>query len=173
LSGLCAVGTALVSGQRVGGEGGGRGATTPEPDVTKVPANTTFGQLTASTGSSVTGADVLATGSDSPVSVDMSTLSSDERITRASAEIRSPSRSITMSPGTSSAAGTGRLRAPRRTTEVSGSSAERARTARSARYSWAKLKAPFTRTTTMIATPSWRSGLPRPARKHWHVPNTR
>ena len=44
------------------------------------------------------------------------------------------------------------------TVAISGSSAERARVARSARYSCAKLNTPLMTTTAMIAQPSW--GMP-------------
>ena len=63
-----------------------------------------------------------------------------------------------MSPGTSWEADTVSFRPPRRTTAVLGKRADSARTALSARYSCAKLKAPFTTITTMIADPSW--GMP-------------
>ena len=94
--------------------------TRPEPEVTKEPAKTRLEASNRSAGSSITGSDTRATGIDSPVNVDMSTLSSEERTTRASAEIRSPSLSKTMSPGTSSAAGMFNFRPSRRTTARSG-----------------------------------------------------
>ena len=129
----------------------------PEPEVTKVPANTTFGAVERIAPARPDAGPMLrSVGSDSPVRVDMSTFSSDDPITRASAEIRSPSRNRTMSPGTRSAAGIASGPPPHH--RSSGSSAERAWTARSARYSWRKLNAPLTSMTTMIAMPS--SGNP-------------
>ena len=123
-----------------------------------MPAKTTLLASRVSAGAAASGSTPRSTGSDSPVRGELSTLSSCESITRASADTRSPSRSRTISPGTSSAASTSCLRPSRSTTARLGRRAAKARVACSARYSWAKLNAALTSTTAMMATPS--SGIP-------------
>ena len=93
------------------------------------------------------------TGTDSPVSVDMST-STVPLISRASAQTRSPSSISRTSPGTSSRASIS-CRDPSRSTRArSGRNAASASTARSAWSSCTKEKLAFSRITATIATAS-------------------
>ena len=79
--------------------------TSPEPAATNVPAKTRFVRSISSVAASRRiGSASRDSASDSPVSVELSTRRLVERTTRASAEMRSPSRRSTTSPGTSSAA---------------------------------------------------------------------
>ena len=129
-----------------------------EPAATNVPANTMSGASAGSEGASAGACASRATGTDSPVSIWWSTRSPDDSRIRPSAEIRSPSRRTSMSPGTRSAAGTNVRRPSRRAATVSGISSARAAVAFAARSSWLKLNTPFTTTTTTIAAPS--CGIP-------------
>ena len=93
------------------------------------------------------------TGTDSPVRADMST-STVPVISRASAQIRSPSSISRMSPETSSRASIS-CREPSRTTRAcSGRNAARASTARSAWTSWMKEKLALSAITAAIAIAS-------------------
>ena len=129
-----------------------------EPAATNVPANTMSCASATSEGASPGVAASRATGIDSPVSIWWSTRSPADSRIRPSAEIRSPSRRTSTSPGTRSAAGTNVRRPSRRAATVSGISSASAAVAFAARSSWLKLNTPFTITTTTIAAPS--SGIP-------------
>jgi hypothetical protein len=98
---------------------------------------------------SLAGADCVAAGVVSPVRIDSSHSSPDASISRTSAGTMSPTRSRTMSPGTSSVTSTCRNRPPRSTTACRRMRACSSSTAFSARYSFRKPR-PMLR--AMIAT---------------------
>ncbi len=124
------------------------------PDVTYVPAKTSPGAASGSSPGSAHASAVRDIGTDSPVSVDSSTRSASACVTRASAEIRSPSTSTTTSPRTSSPAGIDTRRPSRRTVASTVSSSRSALVACSARSSCANEKTPFKTTTIAIAIAS-------------------
>ena len=78
----------------------------PLPSDTLVPAKTRLGISAGVSPSSGTASEVLREGFDSPFSVDWFTCRSELAMTRASAEILSPSARSMMSPGTRSSAST-------------------------------------------------------------------
>ena len=103
-----------------------------------------------------TASGCLATGSDSPVSSDSSTVNSWCSISRRSAPIRSPDSSRRMSPGTSSAASTSTQWPWRRTIARSRISASSASASFCAFHSWA----------TPITALSWSTTKMKPASSH-------
>ncbi len=113
----------------------------PWPVTTSVPMNA------ASPGA-------LSTASDSPVSALSSVESARASISSRSAGSLSPAPISTRSPGTSSRAGSSRSTPSRSTRAVGASIALSAFTAVSARQSCTKPKAPFTTTTSAIASVS-------------------
>ena len=122
------------------------------PAVHSVPLNTTSRACSNGTVTSAAPAEQV-TGTDSPVSVDMST-STVPLSSRASAQIRSPSSISSTSPGTSERASMS-CGAPSRSTRArSGRKAARASTARSACSSCAKENAAFRKITAAIAIAS-------------------
>ena len=122
------------------------------PPVHSAPLNTTSMASRSGTVPSPAPAERV-TGTDSPVSVDMST-SSVPASSRASAQIRSPSSISRTSPGTSMRASISILAPSRSTQARSGRNAASASTARSACSSWAKEKAAFSTITAAIAIAS-------------------
>ena len=122
------------------------------PAVHSLPLNTRSLACSSGTRPSRSSADLM-TGTDSPVSVDMST-STVPLISRASAQTRSPSSISRTSPGTSSRASIS-CRDPSRSTRArSGRNAASASTARSAWSSCTKEKLALSRITATIATVS-------------------
>jgi hypothetical protein len=128
------------------------------PPVQAVPLNTTYLASSKVAAPSTASVDRV-TGTDSPVRVEAST-STVPLISRASAQMRSPSSISSTSPGTSSRASISH-RSPSRSTQArSGRNAASASTARSACISWANAKPALSRITAAIAMPS--RGVPLP-----------
>ncbi len=124
----------------------------PSPPVQAVPLKITSAACSSGTPASAGPAERV-TGTDSPVSVDMST-SRVPFIRRASAQTLSPSSTSRTSPGTSSRAWIS-WRAPSRSTlACSGRNAARASTARSACISCANATPAFSKITAAIAIAS-------------------
>ncbi len=90
----------------------------PRPLVTNVPLNPMLAR-SAAVASAATGSLVFSVATDSPVSIDSSTLRLFVSISRISAGRRSPLSMRTMSPGTTSGAGMTRSRPSRRTRQSS------------------------------------------------------
>jgi hypothetical protein len=126
------------------------------PPVHTVPLNTT--SRASSSGPLTSGVSAeRATGADSPVSVDMST-STAPVISRASAQMLSPSSTISTSPGTRRCASTSCRRPSRHTRAWEGRNAANASTARSACTSWKNAKAALSTITAAMAIAS--DGVP-------------
>ncbi len=135
----------------------------PAPLVTRVPAKAAHGRSAIADERSIGASGSLTTGSDSPVSVDSSTSSTEAPTSRRSAGTRSPAERITTSPATMSRAGMGMIRPPRRTRATGDSIVRRASMARVAFPSSSSPIAAFSATMARIAIPSRRSRSPIPA----------
>ena len=133
----------------------------PVPEATLVPMNTRLGMLMVASSSSTMGSEVLRTASDSPVRAMLMVDISYWRMSRASAEMLSPSSSCTRSPGTRSATATIVTSPSRTTLALAGTIFCRASVAFSARYSWKKPMVAFNSTTPRMAMVtlmlSWRA----------------
>ncbi len=110
----------------------------PVPEATLVPMKTRFGMLMMASSSSTIESAVLRTASDSPVRAMLMVDISYWRMSRASAEMLSPSSSCTRSPGTRSATATIVTSPSRTTLAFWGTIFCNASVAFSARYSWKK-----------------------------------